>query len=177
MTTGGKPLIPPGHRQWGRPFEGPQARRGQDHGRGLPRLVREPCARSIPTRAKRFLKYTDYDKNGNLKGDEKYSWCKAPRYDGLPYEVGPLARMVVAYAQGHKEIKGLIDGTLKQTGLPGDGPVLHAWVERPPGPWRRSTWATISRSGSMSSSKTSRPAIRTDLDQDAMSPRAARVAA
>ncbi|MDD5169995.1 MAG: nickel-dependent hydrogenase large subunit [Syntrophales bacterium] len=62
--------------------------------------------------------YTGYDASGNVKGDEKYSWCKAPRYEGLPYEVGPLARLVVAYAQGHKEIKGLIDGTLKRTGLP-----------------------------------------------------------
>ncbi len=71
-----------------------------------------------PYKGETVPQYTDYDKNGNLKGDEKYSWCKAPRYDGLPYEVGPLARMVVAYTQGHKEIKGLIDATLKQTGLP-----------------------------------------------------------
>ena len=63
-------------------------------------------------------KYTGYDQNGHLKGDEKYSWCKAPRYDNQPHEVGPLARMIVAYAQGHKEIKPLIDSTLKVTGLP-----------------------------------------------------------
>jgi uptake hydrogenase large subunit len=31
-------------------------------------------------------------------GDEsgKYSWCKAPRYNGLPAETGPLAQMVAA---------------------------------------------------------------------------------
>ena len=62
--------------------------------------------------------YTGYDANGNLKGDEKYSWCKAPRYESQPYEVGPLARFIVAYAQGHKEIKPLVDQTLKATGLP-----------------------------------------------------------
>ena len=62
--------------------------------------------------------YTGYDKNGNIKGNEKYSWCKAPRYDSKPFEVGPLARMVVGYAQGNKPIKNLIDSTLKQTGLP-----------------------------------------------------------
>ena len=62
--------------------------------------------------------YTGYDKNGHVKGDEKYTWCKAPRYEGEPYEVGPLARFLVAYAQGHKEIKGLVDATLKATGLP-----------------------------------------------------------
>ncbi|MCE5261908.1 MAG: nickel-dependent hydrogenase large subunit [Deltaproteobacteria bacterium] len=62
--------------------------------------------------------YTGYDKDGHLRGNEKYSWCKAPRYDGEPYEVGPLARFLVAYAQGHKEIKALVDSTLKATGLP-----------------------------------------------------------
>ena len=62
--------------------------------------------------------YTGYDKTGNVKGDGKYSWCKAPRYDAQPYEVGPLARFIVAYAQGHKEIKPLVDQTLKATGLP-----------------------------------------------------------
>ena len=62
--------------------------------------------------------YTGYDANGNVKGNEKYTWCKAPRYESLPYEVGPLARFIVAYAQGHKEIKPLVDQTLKATGLP-----------------------------------------------------------
>ena len=61
--------------------------------------------------------YTGYV-NGNLNGEGKYSWCKAPRYDNTPYEVGPLARMVVAYAQGHEEIKPLIDNTLKAAGIP-----------------------------------------------------------
>ncbi len=65
-----------------------------------------------------YPEYTGFDKEGHLKGNEKYSWCKAPRYDGLPYEVGPLARLVVAYAQGHTELKNLIDGTLKAAGLP-----------------------------------------------------------
>jgi quinone-reactive Ni/Fe-hydrogenase large subunit len=65
-----------------------------------------------------YPEYTGFDKEGHLKGNEKYSWCKAPRYDGIPYEVGPLARLVVAYAQGHTELKGLIDGTLKAAGLP-----------------------------------------------------------
>jgi quinone-reactive Ni/Fe-hydrogenase large subunit len=63
-------------------------------------------------------KYTGYDKEGHLKGDEKYSWCKAPRYDGEPHEVGPLARMIVGYAAGDKNIKPLVEGTLKATGLP-----------------------------------------------------------
>ena len=36
-----------------------------------------------------------------LDTDGKYSWLKSPRYDGLPMEVGPLSRMLVAYASGH----------------------------------------------------------------------------
>ena len=56
--------------------------------------------------------------NGNVKGDEKYTWCKAPRYDGEPYEVGPLARFIIGYGQGHAQIKALVDSTLKTTGLP-----------------------------------------------------------
>ncbi len=62
--------------------------------------------------------YTGLDAKGNVKGDEKYTWCKAPNYDGKPFEVGPLARMVVGYAQGDERIKPLIDNTLKATGLP-----------------------------------------------------------
>ncbi len=46
----------------------------------------------------------------NTKG--KYSWIKAPRYEGLPMEVGPLARMLVAYASGHKEVQGAVNYVL-----------------------------------------------------------------
>ena len=62
--------------------------------------------------------YTGFGADGFVKGDEKYTWCKAPSYDGLPYEVGPLARFIVAYAQGDARIKPLVDDTLKATGLP-----------------------------------------------------------
>jgi len=51
-------------------------------------------------------------------GGGKYSWFKAPRYDGEPCEVGPLARVLVAYAKGKPEIKSLVDGTLKKLGIP-----------------------------------------------------------
>ncbi|MDD5712359.1 MAG: nickel-dependent hydrogenase large subunit [Smithellaceae bacterium] len=71
-----------------------------------------------PYKGKTDPDYTGYDESGHLKGGEKYSWCKAPRYDGQPYEVGPLARFIVGYAQGHKEIKGLVDSTLAAAGLP-----------------------------------------------------------
>jgi len=62
--------------------------------------------------------YTGYNKKGNLEGQEKYTWCKAPRYDGQPYEVGPLARVLVAYAAGNQKIKALVDDTLKTLNVP-----------------------------------------------------------
>ena len=46
-------------------------------------------------------------------GDGKYTWFKAPRYDGEPCEVGPLTRVLVAYARGHKDIKPIVDNVLK----------------------------------------------------------------
>jgi [NiFe] hydrogenase large subunit/hydrogenase large subunit len=48
-----------------------------------------------------------------LQDQKKYSWMKAPRYDGQPMEVGPLARMLVAYAAGHKEVQEMVGATLK----------------------------------------------------------------
>ncbi len=49
--------------------------------------------------------------------EKKYSWVKGIRYDGLSTEVGPLSRMLVAYASGHKRIKEVIDGVLKKLGV------------------------------------------------------------
>ncbi|MGA7239871.1 MAG: nickel-dependent hydrogenase large subunit, partial [Bryobacteraceae bacterium] len=58
---------------------------------------------------------TPYD---HLDVGAKYSWLKAPRYDGRPMEVGPLARMVVGYAAGKKEIRDSVDGALKALNAP-----------------------------------------------------------
>ncbi len=51
-------------------------------------------------------------------GDGKYSWFKAPRYEGEPCEVGPLTRVLVAYAKGHKEITPIVNSVLKTLGIP-----------------------------------------------------------
>ncbi len=51
-------------------------------------------------------------------GSGKYSWFKAPRYESEPCEVGPLARVLVAYAKGHKDIKPAVDMVLKTLGVP-----------------------------------------------------------
>jgi Ni,Fe-hydrogenase I large subunit len=52
-----------------------------------------------------------------LETEKKYSWLKAPRYNGLPMEVGPLSRMLVAYASGHQAVKPAVDGALKALGV------------------------------------------------------------
>ena len=44
----------------------------------------------------------------------KYSWLKSPRYAGLPMEVGPLSRMLVAYASGHPRVKELVGVVLQK---------------------------------------------------------------
>jgi [NiFe] hydrogenase large subunit/hydrogenase large subunit len=53
----------------------------------------------------------------HLNTGEKYSWVKAPRYGGMPVEVGPLARCLVAYASGHREVKSAVDLVLARLQL------------------------------------------------------------
>lgn len=52
-----------------------------------------------------------------LQTDGKYSWVKAPRYDGRAMEVGPLSRMLVAYASGHQQVQTYVDTVLNQLGV------------------------------------------------------------
>ncbi len=47
-----------------------------------------------------------------LQGEDKYTWMKAPRYNGVPMEVGPLARMLVAYGSGHEGAQELVGEVL-----------------------------------------------------------------
>ena len=45
-----------------------------------------------------------------LQVEGKYSWLKTPRWNGKPMEVGPLARLLVAYAGGREDVKEVVDG-------------------------------------------------------------------
>ena len=54
----------------------------------------------------------------NIDESAKYSWVKSPRWKGNAVEVGPLARYVVAYARGSKDIKEQVDGALKTLDVP-----------------------------------------------------------
>ncbi len=51
-----------------------------------------------------------------LDVEKKYSWLKAPRYDGKSMEVGPLARMLIAYASGQERVKFWVDAVLQKLG-------------------------------------------------------------
>jgi hydrogenase large subunit len=48
----------------------------------------------------------------------KYSWIKAPRWKGNAMEVGPLARYIIGYAKGDKEITEQINLVLKTLDVP-----------------------------------------------------------
>ncbi len=47
--------------------------------------------------------FTDWD------GDKKYTWVKAPRFNGKPVQVGPLSQVLIGYAQGHPLTKKWTD--------------------------------------------------------------------
>jgi len=48
-----------------------------------------------PYKGQQVPDYTDF------KEDAKYTWVKAPRYNGSPMQAGPLANVLVGYASGH----------------------------------------------------------------------------
>lgn len=54
----------------------------------------------------------------HLDVEDKYSWIKTPRWKEKPMEVGPLARLVVAYAAGKEPQKTAVDNVLAALDLP-----------------------------------------------------------
>jgi len=56
----------------------------------------------------------------HLEVEGKYSWLKTPRWKGHPMEVGPLARLLVAYASGSAEVQEEVNGALAALGTPVD---------------------------------------------------------
>lgn len=52
---------------------------------------------------------------------DRYSWMKAPRYDGRAVETGPLAQVLVAYLKGNAEVVPVVESVLQTLSLtPGD---------------------------------------------------------
>ena len=60
--------------------------------------------------------YTDLNEDGTLKTqqrEDKYSWVKAPRYEGKPMECGPLARVLISYQKDNQFIRPFVDEFLE----------------------------------------------------------------
>ena len=55
-----------------------------------------------------------------LGKESRYSWIKAPRWNGRSMETGPLARMLVAYAKKMPVQTALVDEALKKAGVPAE---------------------------------------------------------
>ena len=55
-----------------------------------------------------------------LDVEQKYSFVKTPRWQGKPMEVGPLARLLVGYGRGNKEIQDAVNGALSHLNVPVD---------------------------------------------------------
>lgn len=94
-----------------------------------------------PAKGETKVKFTGYDMSDFPGPDDKYSYGKAVRCKGLSTEVGPLARMVVAYLaeKGGMDIAGgadvrtpakLIDSTLEALGVGGKPEVLVSLLGR-----------------------------------------------
>jgi Ni,Fe-hydrogenase I large subunit len=64
-----------------------------------------------PAQGQTVPNYTGIDTAG------RYSWIKAPRYQGQPMEVGPLARVMVNYGAGQQATVQAVNSLLQQAGL------------------------------------------------------------
>ncbi|HET9701586.1 MAG TPA: nickel-dependent hydrogenase large subunit [Burkholderiales bacterium] len=72
-----------------------------------------------PYRGETTLKYSGpKPPYRNLDVDASYSWLKSPRWKGHAVEVGPLARVLMLYATGHKQTRELVEMTLKTLDVP-----------------------------------------------------------
>ena len=66
----------------------------------------------------------NYDGRGGVKPpytqldvSDGYTWLKAPRWKGHSVEVGPLARVLMLFAQGHAQTQELVNMTLRTLNL------------------------------------------------------------
>jgi len=68
---------------------------------GVARSYYEDSAPLHPWKGETKPKYTG-DWKSETAAPEKYSWVKAPRLDGKPVQVGPLAQVLVGFLTGHE---------------------------------------------------------------------------
>jgi len=65
-----------------------------------------------PSQGETVPNYSALDTSG------QYSWIKAPRYQGQPMEVGPLARVMINYGKGQSATVQQVNSFLQKLGLP-----------------------------------------------------------
>jgi hydrogenase large subunit len=53
-------------------------------------------------------------KHTEFQDDGKYTWVKAPRFQGQPMQVGPLSQVLVGYVGGHEPTKRWADAALEK---------------------------------------------------------------
>ena len=70
-----------------------------------------------PSVGETTISYTGPQPPYDLITTDKYSWLKAPRYNGVVYEVGPLARLGVAYAAGVPVVRRSVNRFLAEIGV------------------------------------------------------------
>ena len=71
---------------------------------------------------------TDPDFTG-WNADQKYSWVKAPRFNGAPMQVGPLSQVLVGFAQGHPLTKKYAVKAIETIGAVGHIQVTPGMLE------------------------------------------------
>jgi Ni,Fe-hydrogenase I large subunit len=93
-----------------------------------------------PEKIAEYVKFSRYSSGSGLhpyKGETEpdarkegaYTWVKAPRYNGKPHEVGPLARTVITYLKkGDPAVVNAVDSTLKY--FKADVPALFSVLGR-----------------------------------------------
>ena len=73
-------------------------------------------------------KYTDFQDDG------RYTWLKAPRFQGKPMQVGPLSQLLVGYALGHEMTIKHVDAALAKisavAGVTVGPEILHSTIGR-----------------------------------------------
>jgi hydrogenase large subunit len=81
-----------------------------------------------PWQGETIPNYTDFQDEG------KYSWVKAPRFEGKPMQVGPLASILVGYALGHELTRKWADRALERVAAVAQRPIpldgLHSTMGR-----------------------------------------------
>ena len=52
-----------------------------------------------------------------LSDRQQYTWDKAPRYDGMAVQVGPISRILLAYAQKEPSVVAMLDAAMAKLGI------------------------------------------------------------